>query len=276
MTDNPIELARRLGASIGGKLGEVAFQEMELAYVNAILPRFSNNPLIRPRQHLLLYWSQSYHKSTLINEFSKVIPSCIPQLDVTTNSPPTLFGSIDDSGQINYPLFANVRIPKITELSTFITSSNFAEIINPMNKILEGERVERQLLKLSRRKLTDDEVTKMVEMGVQYDPIRGELSYEPDVSVFCASRPLTNKEYTRLKSSGYLYRHHILQKQLTDKEVTEYLKANYAPDQSLYAPLKTINERIAAVKIHEINTPDDRINAELMESLIEIAKLNSS
>ena len=241
---DPLEIARKLGTSIGGELGKKAFQELELAFINAIMPKFSNNPLIRMRQHLLFYWHQSYHKSTLLNEFSKCIPDHIPQINITSNTPEVLFGSINEKNQINYPLFANVRIAKITEVSTFVTGRNCAEIINPMNKVLEGEQVERQLLKLSRRELEPDEITKMTNQGMNYDPIRGQLSYIPDVSVFAGSRPLDNRLFTNLKSSGYLYRHHIIQKQLADKEVEEYLKANYTPDQSLYGPLKSINEKI--------------------------------
>jgi hypothetical protein len=269
---NPLEIARRLGASIGGELGERAFQEMELAFVNAVLPKFSNNSLIRMRQHILLYWHQSYHKSTLINEFSRCIPDSIPQTNITSNTPETLFGSINEKNEINYPLFTNVRIVKISELSTFVTGRHCGEIVNSMNKILEGERVERQLLKLSRKELSDEEINNIVDRGINYDPFKGELSYTPDVSVFAGSRPLDNRTFTHLKSSGYFYRNHVIQKQLTDRKVERYLKKNYTPDQSLYGPLKTLNEKIASAKIKRINTPSAEITAYLMENLIDIAK----
>jgi hypothetical protein len=271
---NPLEIARRLGASIGGELGERAFQELELAFVNAVLPKFFNNPLIRMRQHILLYWHQSYHKSTLINEFSKCIPDDIPQTNITSNTHETLFGSINEKNEINYPLFTNVRIVKISELSTFVTGRHCGEIVNSMNKILEGERVERQLLKLSRKQITDEEVNNIIDRGINYDPLKGELSYAPDVAVFAGSRPLDNRTFTHLKSSVYFYRHHIIQKQLTDREVEKYLKKNYTPDQSLYTPLKTLNEKIASAKIKRIDTPNDEISTYLMEDLINVAKDN--
>jgi hypothetical protein len=70
---NPLKIATELGRSIAGRLAETAFQELELAYVNSLLPKFSNNTKIRTKQHILLHWYQSFYKSTIINEFCKFI-----------------------------------------------------------------------------------------------------------------------------------------------------------------------------------------------------------
>ena len=268
--ENPLEIAIKLGESIGGDIGATAFQELELAYVNSILPRFSNNSLIRMRQNILLYWHQSYHKSTLLNEFNKCLPDDIKRIFITSNSPETLFGTINDQNQIVTPLFANVDIANITELSTFVNARNASDIVNTMNKVLEGEKCERQLLKLGRRELSDEEISFSCDKGIFYDPIMGQLSYTPNVSVFAGSRPLDNRTYTYLVTSGYFYRHHIIQFELSDQEVKKFLKENHTPDSTLYEPLKTLNIKIKSAKIKIIETPNDCITNEIMDSLFKV------
>ncbi len=82
---NPIKIARKLGAYIGDNLGEKALQELELAFVNSILSRLSDNPYIRMRQHCLFHWDQSYLKSTLLDKFYDCLPDTIEKLNFTTN-----------------------------------------------------------------------------------------------------------------------------------------------------------------------------------------------
>ena len=268
----PLQIAGTLGFSLGGELGKRAFEEFELSYVNTILPKFSNNQLIRMRQHILLYWSQSYHKSTLINEFTKVIPDDIRTVSITSNSPETLFGTINDSNQIIYPLFASAKIALITELTTFVNGKNSGEIVNSMNKVLEGERVERQLLKLGRRQVGEEEFDKARKMGVLYDSETSQLVHTPDVTIFAASRPLDNRTYTYLLTSGYLYRHHILQKEITDAEAKAYLKKTYNPEIALYKQLKDLNVKIQAAKINNIETPNETITTEIMDTLFDVVE----
>lgn len=73
-------------------------EELELAYATRLLPRFNDNPLIRVRQNVLLYWAQSYFKTTLINEFAKTIPENLAIVDITSMSPEMIFGSISING----------------------------------------------------------------------------------------------------------------------------------------------------------------------------------
>lgn len=270
--ENPLVIARKLGASIAGELGEKTFEELELAFVNSLLPKFANNPLIRMKQHVLLYWSQSYQKSTLINEFSKCLPETIKQLSITSNSPETLFGSINDKNEIIYPLFTNIDIAQITELSTFIAGRNREDIVNTMNRVLENETVERQLLKFGRREISEEEFSKACKKGVLYDSELGQLVHKPKVSVFAASRPLNNRTYTYLKQSGFLYRFHIIQKELTNKDVENYLKTNYIPNVSLCEPLATLNDKMKSVKIRKIETPKGQPSIDLISNLIETVK----
>ncbi|MGD6933336.1 MAG: hypothetical protein ACQCN5_03930 [Candidatus Bathyarchaeia archaeon] len=269
---NPLEIAKKLGESIGGELGRMAFEELELSVVNSFLPRFTNNPLIRMRQHILLYWPQSYHKSTILNEFVKCIPDEINVAGITSNTPETLFGTINDQNQIIYPLFANVQIATITELATFVNSRNSADIVNMMNKVLEGERAERQLLKLGRRELTPEEYEKAQQHGVLYDAENSQLIHKPDVTIFAGSRPLDNRTYTYLLTSGYLYRHHVLQKEITDEEAKAYLKKTYNPETSLYKTLKDLNKKIKNAKIKSIETPSQAVTCELIDTLFDVVQ----
>lgn len=273
--ENPIKISGNLGQSIAGEIGKIAFQELELAYVNSILPKFSNNTKIRTKQHILLHWNQSFFKSTIINEFCKCLPDNITQINITSNSPEMLFGTITEDNQIVLPLFANKQIAKITELSTFIPNRNPGTIINPMNKILEQEPVERQLLKFGRRDIDYTELSRALENGVLYEKDISQLSYVPKVTIFAGSRPLENRVYTTLKTSGYLYRHHIIQFDLTNSDAKYYLKQNFTPNGALYAPLKNLNEKIQKIKINQINTPSIDIMEEIMDSLIDIVQKNT-
>lgn len=261
-------MARRYGYSIGGKLGELAFQEQELAYVNSLLPKFSNNPIIRMKQHLLLYWSQSYFKTTLVDEFCRCIPRTVSVINITSNSPETLFGSINEKDKIVYPAFVDTRIAKITELSTFVTGKNSQEIVNTMNKAMEGEEVTRQLLKFGRRDISSNEINKAESRGICYDPSRAQLSYKPEVSIFACSRPLDNKTYTYLRSSGHLYRYHILQHEIGNEEVKKYLTENFKPDSTLREQLTELNKQLASISVKEINVPEESVQREIFGNLI--------
>ncbi|MCW3999901.1 MAG: hypothetical protein NWE93_06655 [Candidatus Bathyarchaeota archaeon] len=267
---NPLEIAKQLGESIGGELGKIAFGELELAFVNSILPRFANNQLIRMNQNLLLYWSQSYHKSTILAEFEKCLPDDVPVVGITSNSPETLFGTINDQNQIVYPLFSDVKIAIISELATFVAGRNCSEIVNMMNKVLEGERAERQLLKLSKREIAFDELQKAIEHHVLYDPEKGQLIHKPNVTIFAGSRPLDNRTYTYLVTSGYLYRHHVIQKEISDLEAKAYLKKTYHPETSLYTTLKDFNTKLKKAKIKSIDTPNDAITSDLIDTLFAV------
>ena len=266
--EDPLHVAKRLGLSIAGELGDKAFQEMELAYINSLLPRFSDNPIIRMRQNLLLYWDQSYLKTTLVDEFCKCLSPTLPVIDITSNSPETLFGTINENDRIVYPLFTDVQIAKVTELATFVgRGRDSRDIVNTMNKIMEGECVTRQLLKFGRRELPRDEIKKAEARGVYYNPVRAQLSYKPQVSIFAASRPLDNRTYTYLRGSGHFYRYHVLQREITDEEAKTYFVENYRPNATLYGQLTRLNERLASVSVKRIKMPGENITKDLFDHL---------
>jgi hypothetical protein len=272
--ENPLELARKYGFSTAGDLGAEAFPELELAYASGLLPRFSDNPLIRPRQNLLLYWNQSFLKTTLINEFAKTIPEDLGVIDITSMSPQMIFGSItEDRNSIVKPAFAGMRFVTITELLSFIgTGNTMRDIVNTMNKVMEGEVVTRQLLKLGQEHFDNAKIEKLKQKGVYYDPHQAQLSYQPDVCILAASRPLDNRTYTYLRQSGHLYRYHVLQHDITDEEAKRYFTENYYPDLELQAQLKTLNDDLARIAIKEIKGPPKPIMDKIVVPLEEIVK----
>lgn len=271
-TKNPLEIAAELGRSIAGELGERALIELELAYVNSILPKFANNKLIRIRQHVLLHWAQSYYKSTILDVFDKCLPDGLGKRNVTSNTPESLFGTINDQNRIVYPIFTDIKFAKISELSTFASGKDFKEIVNNMNKVLELEEVTRNLLKLGRRGLSDEEIEKAADKGVIYDPVLNQLCHYPDVTFLAGSRPLENRTYTFLKTSGFFYRFHIIQKEFTDKDVEEFLKRNDSPKEAYCDVLKELNTRILKTRIKHIETPTGSVHNEIVEYLLEYAK----
>jgi len=272
--ENPLELARKFGRSIAGDIGAEAFLELELAYASGLLPRFSDNPLIRPRQNLLLYWDQSFLKTTLINESVKIIPENLRTIDITAMSPQMIFGSIsEDRKFIIKPAFAGKRFATITELLSFIgTGNTMRDIVNTMNKVMEGEVVTRQLLKLGQDSFDQVQIEKLKQQEVYYDPRQAQLSYKPDICVLAASRPLDNRTYTYLRQSGHLYRYHVLQHEITDEEARRYFTENYHPDLALQNQLKMLNDKLARIAKKEIQSPPKPIMDKIVAPLEEIVR----
>lgn len=239
-----------------------------------MLPRFADNSLIRMRQHVLFYWDQSYLKSTLLDLFYECIPDTVEKLDVTTNSPEVLFGSITDDKtcpKIILPAFTGFSIAKINELATFVTGSKYQEIVNLMNKIMEGENVQRQLLKFGLAEISEEEILNAEAKGVFFNPLQAQLTFrKPEITIFAGSRPLDNRTYTYLKTSGHLYRYHILQHEITNEEAIKYLKENRKPDLALCEQLKTLNAKMAAAKVKRIEMPNELMTGEIMETLKDI------
>ena len=48
-----ISEAKKVGNSLAGDLGSKAFIELELAYATRLLPRFSDDPIVRVNQNVL-------------------------------------------------------------------------------------------------------------------------------------------------------------------------------------------------------------------------------
>lgn len=77
------------------------------------------------------------------------------------------------------------------------------DIVNTMNKVMEGETVTRQLIKLGHTDVDMTEIQKLKKEGIDHNPYEAKLSYRPDTCVLAASRPMDNRTYTYLRWSGH-------------------------------------------------------------------------
>jgi len=274
MTIDTLKIARKLGYSIGGNLGAEAFIELELAFASGLLPRFKNNPLIRIKQHALLYWDPSYFKSTLLSQFVETIPQKLGVVDITSMSPQMIFGSIsEDKRYIIKPAFAGKRFAIITELLSFIGSGNtMRDIVNIMNKVMEGEYVSRQLLKFGQIYFDSAQTGKLKDEGIEYDPLSAKLTYRPDVCILAASRPMDNRTYTYLRRSGHLQRYHVIQHEISDEEAKRYLTKQFHPDFSLQDKLKELNSKLMEISVKNLETPPEPVMEKILIPLTEIAR----
>src|SRR3990170_6506373 len=93
---DPLDVAKKLGYSVAGDLGSKAIEELELAYASRLLPRFSDDPVIRATINILLYWAFAYYKSTLLKVFSQTVPEWLRIVDITSMSLEKIFGSTDE------------------------------------------------------------------------------------------------------------------------------------------------------------------------------------
>lgn len=272
--EDPLEIAKRVGYSIALDIGAEAFTELQLSLATRRLPRFSNNPLIRVRQHLLFYWDQSYLKSTLIDEFAKTAPDNMKVSNVTSMTPQTLFGSITENRKdIVRPVLHKIHFAKISELLSFLGSGTMMkDIVNAMNEGMENKTITRYLLKFGQPDFDKDTMEKLREEGLHYDPYRAQLSYKPDICIWAASRPMSNRTYTYLRSSGHMYRYHVLQHEISDEEAELYFSEEFNPDLESQEQLKALNERLAKITIKDLRMPEKPILQEIFAPLKEIVK----
>jgi len=269
-----LDVAQRLGHSIANSIGAEALAELQLSYAAQLLPRFNDNPLIRMRQHILLYWDPSYFKSTLIDEFAKTIPASITTVNISSMTPETLFGSIsDDKQNIVKPVLANARFAKIDELLSFLGSSNtMKDIVNTLNTAMEGKKVTRHLLKLGQLDFDQTKIQQLKKEGVEYDPYNAQLSHQPDITIWAASRPMDNRTYTYLRTAGHLNRFHVIQHEISDEEAERYFTKHFHPDMRLQEDLKALNQRLSSVVVKGLSMPDNYVLSQTLSPLKEIVK----
>lgn len=272
--ENPLTVARKLGYSIAGDLGAKAMEELELAYATHLLPKFHDDPIMRVKQNILLYWQFGYYKSTILKVFTETIPANLKTVDISSMSLEKIFGSIDERrAHIIEPAFTNdVHFVIISELTAFLGGRDYKQFADTMNLVLEGEKVSRQTLKLGHGLIDDQELSKLKAKGVNYNPAVGELSYAPNVCVFAATRPLDNKTFTYLNKSGHFSRYHVIQHDLTDKEVSEHLHKNFIMDQEALNSLKKINEQLSKVKLKTMNRPPESLLKKVFDVVENIVR----
>jgi hypothetical protein len=269
--DNPIKVARELGYSIAGEIGERAMEKLELSYASRLLPKFSDDPLTRVRINVLLYWKAGYYKSTLLRTFHEC--HSLKTVNITSMTLEKIFGSLDLKGnRIILPAFTNdVHFVVISELTSMLGGRDMKVFADTMNQVLEGEKINRQTILLG----CSDEVENLLvclKKGVSYDSEVGELAYTPDVCVTAATRPLEGYHFNFLFRSGYLGRHYVVQKRISDNEAMEHLKKNYIINTGLKEQLKALNEKLLRVKIGVISRPEEALTNPIFDDLNKIAQ----
>jgi len=270
----PLRLAEEFGRSIADGIGAEAFIELQLSFATRLLPKFSDNSLIRMRQHILLHWDQSYFKSTLIDEFAKTVPKDKPVINISSMTPETLFGSIsDDRKHIVKPVFAENCFGKIDELLGFLgTGNTMKDIVNTMNTGMEGKTVTRHLLKLGQLDFDKNKIEQLRTSNVNFDPNKAQLSHQPDFCIWAASRPMENRTFTYLKTSGHLYRYHILQHEISDEEAEHFFTKPLRPNLRLQEELAVLNRQLAGVAVKNLSLPDEQIMVKILPPLKDIVK----
>jgi len=267
MSAEPLSIARRLGSSIG-VVGAGAMEELELAYASRLLPKFKDNPKVRTAQHVLLYWTRGFYRSTLLEIFSETIPEDLGIVDITSMSRESIFGSVDKHGNPIRPAFADKAFVLITELLSFLGSGwTMRDLASTMNVAMEGQRVTRHLLKLAQPEYDHVSLSDLRAIGVRWDPSEGVMTYVPNISVLAASTLLLNRVFTYLTQSGFLDRFHVIPYKFSDKELSNNLHRHRLLDQEAKNELKLINEKLRNVKVSEMEMPTEELMKPIYDTI---------
>jgi hypothetical protein len=267
--DDLLGLASRVGSSIAGELGETSFITLELALVTRLFPKkFTDLPTLRTRSHVILYWFKGFYKSTLLTKFAETIPKQFKVISLTSATTEILKGSINspkvmfEDPRIIPPNIAGVDFGIITEHMSFLKNGGLIDgKLNLLNDILEGDRVSNSLVKLGQVKIDENQKPELEKLKVQYDPEGATITYEPDIIILTASRPLDIKTLSLLVNSGHFERFKVCQIRITSEMAQRYLKTNFALNQVLHERLKQENEQLCKVKINSIETaPETLLN----------------
>lgn len=278
--ENPLLTAKKLGASIGGKLAEKAFEELELALVTKIFPKkFENMPTLRTRQHILLYWRRGFLKSTILREFSKAIPQQFKRVRLLSSTTEILLGSVYipknpfEKPRIIPSILAGTDFAIISEHSAFLRHGGPIQgRLAILNDILEGEKIVNNLVKLGQIQIDPDQMPELEKLGVKFEPKEAALSYEPDVLVFSASHPFDSKTLSLLIDAGHLDRFRIVQVQITPEIAEECLQGEYILDVGLQEKLKQQNETLSKTRIKFIETAPNGLMKPLYERFFELTE----
>lgn len=273
--EKAIDTVRQVGYSLAGNIGATAFVELELAYASRLLPRFSDDPIIRKNQGILLYWQRGYYKSTILQVFSQTIPQDMGTVDISSMTQEKIFGSIDEKKRhIIQPAFTNdVKFVLVSELSSLLGQHDaMRQFVNLSNAVLENERISRQTLKLGWGEINDTELLELQDKGVFYDAVKGELSYTPDVCFLAATRPLDNRYFTYLKESGHFSRYHVIQRDISESDVKEHFRKDYTLDQKVFDQLKQINLALSHVEVKKVFKPSESLLQPVYDNIIELVK----
>lgn len=272
---DPLETARTAGSSLAGNIGEKAFIELELAYTTKLLPKFSDDPIIRVNQNILLYWQYGYYKSTILKVFSHTIPEVLKLVDITSMTLEKIFGSIDEKkSRVIEPAFTNdVHFVVVSELTALLGQRDaMKQFANTMNPVLENEKVHRQTLKLGYGQIDEAQLYELKAKGVEYNFVKGELSYSPNICVLAATRPLDNRYFTYLNKSGHFSRYHVIQHRVTEEEASEHLHKDYKLDEKALDQLMQINLELSKIKVKRMLRPSESLMKPIYDDLEALVK----
>lgn len=115
-------------------------------------------------------------------------------------------------------------------------------------------------------------IEQLKKEDITYNPYRAQLSYQPDVCIWAASRPMDNRTYTYLRKSGHLYRYHVLRHEISDTEAERFFEEDFYPDISLQEKLADLNGRLVKIKVKELKMPNKYVLGNIRSQLEDIVK----
>jgi hypothetical protein len=275
-----IDTARKLGYSIGGRLGEMSFEALELALASCLFPKkFSNMPTLRAKQHILLYWRKGFLKSTFLREFTKTIPKKFKVVNLAAFTNETLIGSVhrsktSDQARIVPPILAGAQIGVTFEHSLLLRHGGpMGAKVAILNDVLEGDLVSNHLIKLSQISIDEQQREDLTKLGISLNTSSGMLSYQPDIAIFSASHPFDAKTLSFLVDSGHFDRFRVVQAKITREIAKECFSTELKLDKTAQEQLKKHNEAISSVKIEAIETPPPTRMEPLRELIFKAAEI---
>jgi len=279
--ENSLMIAKKLGASIGGKLGEKSLEELELAFVTKLFPKkFSNMPTLRTRQHVLLYWRRGFLKTTILREFIKTIPEQFKVVRLSASTTEILLGSVYipknpfEKPRIIPSILAGADFAIITEHSAFLKHGGPIQgRLAILNDIWEGEKIVNNLVKLGQIQTDPNQMPELEKLGVKFEPKEAALSYEPDIVVFSASHPFDRKTLSLLLDCGHMDRFCIVQVQITPEIARECLQEEHVLDVSLQEKLRQQNEILSQTRIKSIETAPNNLIKPLYERFFALTEI---
>jgi hypothetical protein len=228
VTGNPLELAKQIGHELYGEIGEMAFEELELCYASKLGPKTFPDTKMRAFINLNFYWSKSYYKNTVIDDFTECLPDDFAHRKITSASRETMFGCITQDGKkLVSPLFWGYEMCTLPELTAFLGTTDLQDKSNTFNEILEGNETTRDLLKFGNA--TQDLID---SFAGKTDDLRFDgrsLRYVPNTCFVVGTRPLDNKTYTYLDQSGFWTRFHTIQIDITEDMASNIFTGSFTP-----------------------------------------------
>jgi hypothetical protein len=255
---DPLELAKQIGYELYGEIGRKAFEELELCYASKLSPKFSDLNKMRTWTNLNFYWARGYFKSTIMEDFQSCLPSAFSNRNITSATKETMFGSITESGKaLIKPLFHGYEMCFMSELLAFLgTGDGLKEKVNIFNEALEGKITTRDLVSFGKADTSLIERYTKGEEGLFFDGRM--LKYQPNTCFAVGTRPLDNKTYTFLETSGFWSRFHTIQFHVTDSIAKDFFTGSFYANQEV--DIEALKKQLQAFNEHLLSTRESLSN----------------